>query len=180
MSEEVRQAYLEGFEGGDLRPERARMIEAYVNGVAGELLDEFSLCKLAGLKPKNHDSARVMVWKIFVSSNEKHQKTYKSEREYQRFLHAQSKLRSIWDADDIRKRLQKNVLIAQGELTVKQVVGTAIVDAPVLNLTAANQALHLLGKQQGMFTDRLEHTGSGGNPIEFVRRVEYVKAASHE
>lgn len=179
MSDEVRQAYLEGFEGGDLRPERARMVEAYVNGVDGEVVDNLTLCRIGGLKPKDSDSARTMVWKVFASGNDKYREAYAKEREYMRYLHAQNKLRSGWGASEICRRLQKNVLMAQGELPIKQLVGEQLVDTPTYNLAAANQALQLLGRTQGLFAEKHEHTGADGNPIEFVRRVEYV-GSKHE
>mgnify|MGYP003495688943 FL=1 len=91
MSEEVRQAYLEGFEGGDLRPERARMVEAYVNGVAGELLDNLALCRIGGFRPKDSDSARTTVWKVFLSNNENYREAYAKEREYLRYWQAEKR-----------------------------------------------------------------------------------------
>ncbi|WP_020397186.1 hypothetical protein [Thiolinea disciformis] len=187
MSDEVRQAYLEGFEGGDLRPERARMVEAYVNGVDGELLDNLALCRIGGFKPKDSDSARTIVWKVFLSHNQNNRKAYAKEREYLRYLQAENKVRSTWDAEEIRQRLQRNVMLAQGEMTFdkllvanhKGVIKTKVVRVAELNIPAATQALQLLGKNIGMFKDQVEHTGIDGNPIEFVRRVEYVKA-DHE
>lgn len=187
MSDEVRQAYLEGFEGGDLRPERARMVEAYVNGVDGEVVDNLTLCRIGGLKPKDSESARTMVWKVFTSGAEKHQEAYAKEREYLRYLQAENKVRSTWDAQEIRQRLQRNVMLAQGEIAFdkllvanhKGVIRTKVVKVAEINIPAATQALHLLGKNIGMFKEQVEHTGADGKPIEFVRRVEYV-GSKHE
>ena len=188
MSEEVRQACLEGFEGGDLRPERARMVEVYVNGVDGELVDKLTLCRIGGFKPKDNDSARTIVWKVFLSNNESYRELYAKEREYMRYLQAENKARSTWDAAEIRQRLQRNVMLAQGEIpfdkllvaNYKGMIRTRVVRVAELNIPAATQALQLLGKNMGMFKDQVEHTGADGKPIEFVRRVEYVKAAGHE
>lgn len=179
MNAEIRQAYLEGFEGGDLKPERARMVEAYVNGVDGQLLENLELCRIGGFNPKDSDSARTIVWKVFTSNDSRHKETYAKEREYMRYLHTENTLRSVWGASEICRRLQKTVLLAQGELAIKQVVGDQVLPVPMYNLAAANQALQLLGKTQGMFADKLEHTGADGKPIEFVRRVEYV-GSKHE
>lgn len=188
MSEEVRQAYLEGFEGGGLRPERARMVEAYVNGVAGELVDNLTLCRIGGFRPKDNDSARTLVWKVFLSNSESYREAYAKERGYMRSLQAENKVRSMWDAAEIRQRLQRNVMLAQGEIpfdkllvaNYKGMIRTQVVRVTELNIPAATQALQLLGKNIGMFKDQVEHTGADGKPIEFVRRVEYVKAADNE
>lgn len=187
MSEEVRQAYLEGFEGGDLRPERARMVEAYVNGVNGELLDNLTLCRIGGFKPKDNDSARTIVWKVFLSNSDNYREAYAKEREYMRYLQAENKVRSTWCADEIRQRLQRNVMLAQGELAFNKLlvanykgkISTQVVRVAELNIPATTQALQLLGKNIGMFKDQIEHTRADGEPIEFVRRVEYVKAADN-
>ena len=79
-------------------------------------------------------------------------------------------------------------MLAQGELAFDKLlvanykgkISTQVVRVAELNIPAATQALQLLGKNIGMFKDQVEHTGADGEPIEFVRRVEYVKAASHE
>jgi len=159
---EVRQAYLQGFEGGDLKPERARLVEAFVNGVDGVAVDNLRLCEIGGFKRKDGDSARGLIWKMFTSPA--HEETYRAEREYVRFLQAQNLMRSTWGADEIRERLQKNVMLAQGEIAFpkllvanyKGAIVTKVVNVAEINIQAATQALHLLGKQQGMFVDRVK------------------------
>ncbi len=120
MSSSLRQRYLQGFEGGDLKPARARMCEAYVNGVDGEPVDNLELCRIGGYRPKNADSARGIVWKMFVGLGKdgKLAKEYAKEREYVEFLQAKRAEESEWSAEEIERRLRRNVMENAGEIPV--------------------------------------------------------------
>ncbi len=116
MNSSLRQRYLQGFEGADLKPARARMCEAYVNGVAGEIVDDMELCRIGGYNPKNADSARTTIWKVFegAGKDNEHAETYRAEREYVEFLQAKRAEESEWSAEEIERRLRRNVMFAQG------------------------------------------------------------------
>ncbi len=57
--------------------------------------------------------------------------------------------------------------------------GVRSVQVREINIPAATAALHLLGKQQGMFKDQVEHSGPDGGAI-LTRRVEYPEAGGGE
>ncbi len=157
------------------------MVEAYVNGVDGEMPDDLSLVQIGGYRPRNGESARKLRWKIFESGNEKHGETYRAERDYLRLLQARNRERSEWSADEIRQRLQRNVMLAQGELVFDKVFsasyqGQIIIESQrvaEINVPAATQALHLLGKMQGLFRDELV-LQQRNPPERVVRPVRYV------
>lgn len=181
MQSLIRQRYLQGFEGADLAPRRARMVEAYVNGVEGELVDDVELCRIGGFRPGDANKARIQMHKVFESPAEKNVTCYAAEREYVSFLQAANLEKSEWSGEVIRQRLQRNVMFAHGEIpydklvtgSYKGSISTKVVRVAEINLPAANASLHLLGKQQGMFKDQVEHSGPDGGPIQ-TRKVEYV------
>lgn len=182
----MRQTYLEGFEGANLDPKRKAMVEAYVNGDAGQAVSNKRLCEIGAFNTKNDDSARTVVWKVFKSQADRHQSTYASEREYMRYLQAQNTLRSVWDADQIRQRLQRNVLIAQGDVpaprlvtaTYKGEITTEVQHVKTVDLSAANTALMLLGKSQGMFGEEKKNNGNSAGTSAEERELSNTERAA--
>jgi len=81
----------------------------------------------------------------------------------------------------IRKRLDKRS--EKAELTQEWVLAQLrVVQARAVEidqLSAANRSLELLGKHQGMFTDRVEVGGQGGGPLEVAVTRKVVPAVTN-
>ena len=163
-SSRAHQLYLLGFSGGDLKPARALMCEAYVNGVDGAFVDDMALCKIGGFNPGDEEKARIQRHKLFESNAPAMVERFAKEREYVRELQARNSVESEWSAAEIQRRLRFNVMMAQGQIPYDQLVTasykgmirTTTVRAAEVNIPAATAALHLLGKNQGMFKDQVE------------------------
>ena len=175
---EVRQLYLEGFEGGNLKVNEAALVEAYVNGVDGQKLDDMTLCRLYGSRVKTTDAARTTLWKIFADP--KPAKKYLGMREYARALRAENKVRSELSAEAWKEYVQRLVMMAAGDMPSRKVIPfKGFVSQRVVretNLAAMSAGLKMWGQHVGT----LDADGSGSDHESFLEGLAAKESGSDE
>lgn len=151
----ARQFYLEGFEGCNLSPDQQRMVQAYVNGVDGEEVDNLGLCKMIGSRVRNVDTARTTIWKIFNGKSPSDE--HKAMREYARWLQSRNLAKSDMDAAAWREKVHKMILMSEGVVPQRRVFSAShkgyitVKEALVneTNITGLGQGLRMYGEHIG-------------------------------
>lgn len=68
---------------------------------------------------------------------------------------------------ELQGRVVEGIQISK-QWVMEQLVDNVVKAKEAKEFAPANKALELLGKEVGMFKDRIEHTGKGGGPIQTV------------
>lgn len=79
-----------------------------------------------------------------------------------------------------RSMQAEKVTDRSGALVLVENADGDFVPAYTFNAAGANKALELLGKNIGMFTDKVEHTGKDGGPIETKSSILFVPVGRDE
>lgn len=154
--DQARQFYLEGFEGCNIAPAAQKMVEAYVNGVDGESVDNLTLCKIMGSRVRSASTARTTIWKIFNGKTPSAE--HLAMREFASWLQSRNLAKSDVDAVKWREKVQTMVLMGEGLVPQRRVVTAShkgfITIKEVLvkesNLPAMGQALKMQGEHMGI------------------------------
>jgi hypothetical protein len=75
--------------------------------------------------------------------------------------------RVVKRVEELQGRAVEGVQISK-QWVMEQLVDNVVKAKEAKEFAPANKALELLGKEVGMFKDRVEHTGKGGGPIQTV------------